>query len=1008
MSSIAKFDVENFDGSNDFGLSRVKMRCLLIQHGWEAALDPFPETMTDANKNAALMTDVYKKAHSALLLCLDNKVLREVNKEDSTAGVWLKLETLYMTKSLANKLYLKKKLFTFYMHSGKKLSEHIDEFNKLIGDLANIDVDIDDEDQALMLLTSLPSSYDNFVETLLYGRESLTLEDVLSSLNSRELKKRTDAKDDGDGLYVRGRSDHRGNQGRGSSRSKSKGKGTYKLKCYICYSEDHLKKDCPKRNKKKSTGFVKKNAGQGSGMHSEGYDNGDLLMAVSEERFLEWIMDSGGSFHMTPRRDFLFDFKEFNGGTVLLGDNRACAIMGIGKVRVQMKDGSSFVLENVRYIPELKRNLISLGTLDREGYTVKLQNGRVKVIKGSLMVLSGTMKGNCVYSLDGWAESGEASVGIQEKESLAQVWHKRLGHISEAGLHELEKREVLGNKGLGKLEFCKNCVLGKSTRVCFSRGQHMTLEYNYVHADLWWTLGPSRVESMSGCRYFLSIVDDYSRRVWVHFLRHKNETFSKFKEWKQLVENQTGTPQQNGLAERMNMTLLNKVSSLLIQSGLPDSFWAEATVTAAYLINRSPSTALEKKTPMDLWSGHPANYEMLRIFSCVAYSHVSQGKLKPRVIKCIFLGYPEGVKGYRLWGLDDVKPKIIISRDVVFNESLMYKDTLEGAGAADSWKEVKFEVELQGSKVEPTVDPHTGENPRNEDEEQDKEPQQQNLDNCVLVRDRAKRTATIPARYRDEGNVSLSRPSGSKEAINSSEKEEWVRAMKEDMSSLKKNHTWELVDQPPGQKLISCKWLYKIKEGIEGVQKPRYKARVVARGFIQRAGIDYNEVFLHVVRHTSIRVILSLTACEDYELEQLDVKTAFLHGNLEETIYMRQPPGFEEGTGNKVCLLKKSLYGLKQSPRQWYKWFDVYMISNGFSRSNYDSCVYFKEFAPGMYIYLLLYVDDMLIACKSKSEIEYTKGLLRKEFDMKELGPARKILGMEIVRDRGSRTLKVS
>ncbi|GJU14346.1 retrovirus-related pol polyprotein from transposon TNT 1-94 [Tanacetum coccineum] len=190
--------------------------------------------------------------------------------------------------------------------------------------------------------------------------------------------------------------------------------------------------------------------------------------------------------------------------------------------------------------------------------------------------------------------------------------------------------------------------------------------------------------------------------------------------------------------------------------------------------------------------------------------------------------------------------------------------------------------------------------------------------------------------------------------------------------------------------------------------KPRYKARVVARGFTQRAGIDYNEVFSPVVRHTSITVILSLTVCEDYELEQLDVKTAFLHGNLEETIYMRQPPCFEEGTCNKVCLLKKSLYGLKQSPRQWYKRFNVYMISNGFSRNNYDSCVYFKEFAQGMYIYLLLYVDDTLIACKSKSEIEYTKGLLRKEFDMKELGPAKKILGIEIVRDKGSQTLKVS
>nr|GFA73781.1 zinc finger, CCHC-type [Tanacetum cinerariifolium] len=219
-------------------------------------------------------------------------------------------------------------------------------------------------------------------------------------------------------------------------------------------------------------------------MHSEGYDNGNLLMEVSEERFLEWIINSGGSFHMTPMRDFLFEFKEFNGGTVMLGDNRACAIRGTGKVRVQMKDGSSFVLENVCYIPELKRNLISLGTLDRENYTIKLQNGRVKVIKGSLMVLSRTMKGNCMYSMDGWAESGEASVGIQENECLAQVWHKHIGQINEAGLHELKRRDMLGNKGLDKFEFYENYVLGKSTRVSFGQGQHMIEGViDYVHAD---------------------------------------------------------------------------------------------------------------------------------------------------------------------------------------------------------------------------------------------------------------------------------------------------------------------------------------------------------------------------------------------------------------------------------------------------------------------------------------------------------------------------------------------
>ncbi|GKD05283.1 retrotransposon protein, putative, ty1-copia subclass, partial [Tanacetum coccineum] len=246
------------------------------------------------------------------------------------------------------------------------------------------------------------------------------------------------------------------------------------------------------------------------------------------------------------------------------------------------------------------------------------------------------------------------------------------------------------------------------------------------------------------------------------------------------------------------------------------------------------------------------------------------------------------------------------------------------------------------------------------DQETDQTP---DLTDYQLAQDREQRTRTTPLRFQDE------------------------------------NH-------PTGQKLVSCKWLFKIKEGIEGVQKPRYKARLVARGFTQRACIDYNEVFSLVVRHTSIQVILALTMCKDYKLEQLDVKTEFLHGNLEEMIYMRQSPGYEQG--NKVCLLKKSIYGLKQSPRQWYRRFDEYMLRNGFKRSSYDSCVYYRSYVPGGYIYLFLYVDDTLIACKSKFEIRSTKSLLKKEFDMKELEEVSKNLGMEIVRDRSLKIMRVS
>ncbi|KAM2012453.1 hypothetical protein ACFX1T_024318 [Malus domestica] len=186
-----------------------------------------------------------------------------------------------------------------------------------------------------------------------------------------------------------------------------------------------------------------------------------------------------------------------------------------------------------------------------------------------------------------------------------------------------------------------------------------------------------------------------------------------------------------------------------------------------------------------------------------------------------------------------------------------------------------------------------------------------------------------------------------------------------------------------------------------GKDNVRFKARLVAKGYAQKEGIDYNEVFSPVVKHSSIRILLALVVQFDLELAQLDVKTAFLHGDLEEEIYMYQPEGFKvAGKENWVCKLKKSLYGLKQSPRQWYKGFDGFMIGQKYTRSHYDHCVYFRKLQDGTFIYLLLYVDDMLIACKSKVEIERLKTQLSNEFEMKDLGEARKILGMEIERDR--------
>ncbi|GKB48500.1 retrovirus-related pol polyprotein from transposon TNT 1-94 [Tanacetum coccineum] len=227
---------------------------------------------------------------------------------------------------------------------------------------------------------------------------------------------------------------------------------------------------------------------------------------------------------------------------------------------------------------------------------------------------------NLVKSRPSLLVAGELNADVEEKDSLAQV------------------------EEVGQPAYFWNRILGKSHRVSFGVGRHITQGViDYVYSDLW---GPSQVESLGGKRYFLSIVDDYSRRQLCDesgIARHLTVG---------------GTPQQNG----------------------------------------SPSIAIEKKTAMEMWSGHQRDYDLMMVFGCVAYSHVKQGKLEPRAVKCIFLWYPKGVKGYILYRLDDELPKIVTHRNVVFNESVMYKDTLKdsGAGTDKYVEELQVEVELHG------------------------------------------------------------------------------------------------------------------------------------------------------------------------------------------------------------------------------------------------------------------------------------------------------------------------
>ena len=406
------------------------------------------------------------------------------------------------------------------------------------------------------------------------------------------------------------------------------------------------------------------------------------------------------------------------------------------------------------------------------------------------------------------------------------------------------------------------------------------------------------------------------------------------------------------------------------------------------------------------------------MFGCRTFVHIlrdERSKLDGKSKQCIFMGYGHEDFGYRLW--DPVSKKIIRSRDVIFLED----QTIEDLEKTDKpTVTVRRSVDDEpGPSTRPPVDGGDVQVDNDGDDLHDEPTPQPEVPDVEVppeppvepelrrsTRERHPSQKYSPHEY--VMNTETGEPESYQEAMSDEHKEDWLKAMQEEMKSLHENHTFELVKLPKGKRAFKNKWVFKLKAD-ESVSRPRYKARLVVKGFEQKKGIDFEEIFSPVVKMSSIRVVLGLAASLNLEVEQLDVKTAFLHGDIDKEIYMEQPEGFEvKGNEHLVCKLKKSLYGLKQAPRQWYTKFDSFMEGHGYSKTSSDHCVYVKKFSDGDFIILLLYVDDMLIVGHDTKKIESLKKDLNRSFAMKDLGPAKKILGMSITRDRKNGKLWLS
>ncbi|KAJ9559858.1 hypothetical protein OSB04_005018 [Centaurea solstitialis] len=566
----------------------------------------------------------------------------------------------------------------------------------------------------------------------------------------------------------------------------------------------------------------------------------------------------------------------------------------------------------------------------------------------------------------------------------------------------------LGNFDYKPFDNCESCLSGKMTKQPFNNeNERATDLLEIIHTDV---CGPFSHVARGGYRYFITFTDDFSRYGYVYLMRHKSESFERFKEFQNEVQDQLDkrikflrsdrggeylsdefdnhlmecgivsqltppyTPQMNGVSERRNRTLLDMVQTMMCHSTLPMSFWGHALETAAHILNRAPTKSVEK-TPYELWKGKKPNISFLKIWGCEVYvKRPTSEKLRPKSDKCFFVGYPKTTVGYYFYNPEE--NKVFVARNGKFLEEKFL--SLE-----NTRKDVDLQV-VDEENTAPIVEPeiqHSNVEPQSEPIE---EVQTQDLRRSSRVRQE-------PDRYlgflvsQDSGD--LNEPTSYGEAVSGSESEQWQEAMKAEMQSMYDNQVWELTDLPQHCRAVGRKWVFKKKTDMDG-NVHTFKARLVAKGFTQTHGIDYDETFSPVAMLKSIRILMAISAYFNYEIWQMDVKTAFLNGKLTEDVYMEQPEGFEDPKNpNKVCKLLKSIYGLKQASRSWNLHFDERIKEFGFTKSEFEPCVYTK-FNGRIVTFLVLYVDDILLIGNDVPTLQSVKGWLSKCFQMKDLGEA--------------------
>ncbi|GKV39214.1 hypothetical protein SLEP1_g47020 [Rubroshorea leprosula] len=708
--------IPRFDGHYDHW-SMLMENFLRSKEYWDVVESGVAEPtarMSEAQKaelEALKLKDL--KAKNYLFQAIDRTILETILCKDTSKQIWDSMKKKYQgtTKTKRQQLQaLRSEFEILRMKEGETVTDYFSRTMAIVNKLRTHGDKTQDVTVVEKILCSMTPKY-NFVVCAIEEANDLdemSLEELESSLLVHERKLNRQEQNEQALKATVGTSSsfsNRSNRGRGRGRGRNQqtqffeGRGRGRGRFQISYrpkSADKSKVECFQ-------------------CHKYGHYQSECRANLPTNE------DTGCSNHMCGDKAAFSTLDESFRDNVKFEDNSKVSVRGRGQVTIQIRGNAAQTISNVLYVPELKTNLLSIGQLQEKGYEIIIKNGVCRIQDSKLgLIAQVKMTANRMFPLH--LNCASQSCFSAKTNDVAWLWHSRYGHLNFGGLKQLQQKNMV--TGLPVFEcpsiVCEECVISKQHRDPFPKGSSTRARrlLEIVHSDI---CGPINPVSNGGKRYFITFIDDFSRKTWVYFLQQKSEALMAFKSFKVFVEKEAGsqiqvlrtdcggeynshefanfcethgikrqlttayTPQQNGVCERKNRTILIMVRSLLKKSSIPKNFWPKTVNWSIHILNRSPTLTVQNMTPEEAWSGRKPGVDHFKIFGCITYAHIpdeKRKKLDDKGEKSIFLSVSNNSKAYKLYNPNT--KKIIVSRDVIFDEGKFWE-----------WDEGKAEQKIQ-------------------------------------------------------------------------------------------------------------------------------------------------------------------------------------------------------------------------------------------------------------------------------------------------------------------------